>query len=183
MKLASLLLLPLLWTGPSTGPAQDAASTPDTPEGRSQLVVELCTAYDQALQAFWEAWDEVEGDEARKLYLEEQRPAVDATAERLLALVDAHPGDAAGFQALSWLSGAQVQCPEPILARVHASLAKHYLDHKGLEQVLQGLGYEVTPSAGDLLQAALERSSRRSTQGQACYAYAKHLLRRASLAR
>lgn len=182
MKLLSLLLVPLLWTPSSPARAQDPATAASTPDERLQLVGELCLAHDKALEAFWESWRAIEGDEARSSYRAEHFPAVDTTAAILLALVEEHPGEEAGFRALSWLTRLQLQTPTTTSARVHALLAAHYLDHEGLADVVSDLAYEFAQSAGDLLQAASERSTQHATRGRACYAYAKHLLRRASFA-
>lgn len=69
-----------------------------------EQLFELIDAYDDAMQAFQNAYGEAETDEERRKIYAESYPQPAEYAERFIALADAHPDTDVGFRALAWVA-------------------------------------------------------------------------------
>ena len=102
----TVALQPALPPGAAPAPAR-RAPIPLLPivadEGEEQLL-ELMDAYDDAMQAFRDAYGEAETDEERQELYAELYPQPADYAERFMALADAHPDTDVGFRALAWVA-------------------------------------------------------------------------------
>lgn len=168
----TVALQPALPPGAAPAPAR-RAPIPLLPivadEGEEQLL-ELMDAYDDAMQAFRDAYGEAETDEERQELYAELYPQPADYAERFMALADAHPDTDVGFRALAWVANRVRgdQGREAI-----DRLVKDHLDNILMVDVVSTIGYSDGGPA--ILERLLAESPHAKVKGWACMALANTL--------
>ncbi len=179
---ATLLLAPLLaahaaWQVPppdvTSAPAQ--ASEVDL----AGEVEDIIDEYDDAMAAFWEAYQATEDEDERNEIYQTIYPNPDDYVERLKAIVDQAPADGAALTAIAWMmENAEVAEHRAAFLSV---LLEHHSKSSELAGICSTLANDSSRSSESFLRKLIEGAPSKEVSGNALYALAGILSNRLDL--
>jgi hypothetical protein len=169
-------ILILLFAGLPLQAEDKPKEKPSTPADQYRT---LDAEYQTAREEFDNALRKAKTAEEREKIIEQGRPQPDQFIPRFMELADKEPKDPAAVDALLWVIHHSPSVLDASLSSPQARALNALLrDHSGSEK-LRGLfwsmGNSEDKAAETWLRTALERSTRREVQGEACLALAQHL--------
>jgi hypothetical protein len=162
---AALSIAAPLAASPVTLLAQETPEVVESPLDRVDAIIE---EYDQAMEAFYAAYEAAKDDAERNAVYQSQYPDASAYVDGLKAIVDEDPSHVAALTAIVWI--LQNTRVEEGLAGYLDTLLAHHVDSKKVADVCGSLAYNSSLESERFLRALMTKSGSRDNQGQAMYA-------------
>jgi peroxiredoxin len=176
MRIVAVSLVTVLALGASALRADDAVTL--TPRRQYQMVLD---DFEAAKRAFASKFETAMTEEKRR-EIRAQFPHAQDYYGRLLALAEAHPGDAAAVDALVWIVATSTNGYDAFkergvrIKRAMDILARDHLDDPRVGRVCLELTEAATPLRDEFLHTIHAKSTDRRNKGRACLALGEFLL-------
>jgi thiol-disulfide isomerase/thioredoxin len=176
MRIAGIALVAALTLAASDLRADDPLAT--TPRQQFQRVLD---DFEAAKRAFASKFDSAATEEERR-HIRAQSPGPEDYYERLLALAEAQPGDAAAVDALVWIVATSTNGYDAFkqrgvrIKRAMGILASDHLNDPRVGRVCLELTRAATPLRDEFLHTIHAKSTDRQNKGRACLALGEFLL-------
>ena len=176
----AIWLLTLLLAGPAVAQepveaGQSKQETTETAETPLQKVQAIIAEYDEAYNAFVDAYRTAEDEEVRQKAVDELYPDATKYFARLWKLAEANVGTKAELEALCWIGQRDNGTNG---TRVMKAMIASHLQSPRMKDVVMGL-YIQDERTFDLVEEVFVNSSDRETQGISCMVMAEYWKRQA----